>query len=313
MSLLQINISEEELNASKNVVAAANDSIKAHTEEFINLVQTNPEGALHHIGQHFIDFGLKLLIALLIYIIGAWLIRKVKVLQDKRFKRRNTDPTVASFTKSATTFVLSVLLIVVTIGTLGIDTTSIAALLAAGGLAVGMALSGTLQNFSGGIMILAFHPFKVGDWISAQGYYGIVTAVSIVSTKIKTIDNREVILPNGALSNGVIDNFSALPLRRIDMLVSVAYGTDAQQCIDLLLSMLKEDKRILDKATAGADDPMVALKSLNSSDISFVVRAYMKNEDFWAVTFDLNQRIYTELPQHGIQFAYPHMDVTLTK
>ena len=135
--------------------------------------------------------------------------------------------------------------------------------------------------------------------------------MNIVSTRIKTIDNREVVLPNGALSNGVIDNFSTLPIRRIDMVVSVAYGTDAQQCCELLLSMLQDEKRILDSSTEGAEEPFVALKTLNSSDISFVVRAFVKNEDFWAVTFDLNKRIYSELPQHGIYFAYPHVDVTL--
>jgi small conductance mechanosensitive channel len=202
-------------------------------------------------------------------------------------------------------------LIFITVGALGIDTTSVAALLAAGGLAIGMALSGTLQNFAGGIMILVFRPFKVGDWISAQGYAGLVTSVSIVATKIKTIDNREVVLPNGILSNGVIDNVTTLPLRRIDMLVSVAYGTDAQECINLLMSMLRDEEKILDSTTEGAADPFVALKTLNSSDISFVVRAFVKTEDFWEVTFRLNQRIYTELPQHGINFAYPHMDVTV--
>lgn len=306
MLLLQSQVDVEAIEAQQ-------DSLRAHARNMIEMVQTNPEGAFHMFVQQMITFGLKVLAALLIYIIGAWLIKQVGKMQDKRFERRKTDPTVASFTKSATTFLLSLILIIIAVGTLGIDTTSIAALLAAGGMAIGMALSGTLQNFAGGLMILAFRPFKVGDWISAQGYEGTVTSVSIVATKIKTIDNREVVLPNGALSNGVIDNYSTLPLRRINMVVSVAYGTDAQECMNLLLNMLSEDERILNKETDGAADPFVALKTLNSSDISFVVRAFVKNEDFWAVTFDLNKRIYTELPQHGIQFAYPHVDVTLTK
>lgn len=306
MLLLQSQINEEELKAAR-------DSLKLYTENMVHMLKTDPEAALHTFVQQAVVFGLKVLVALLIYAIGVWIIRRIGRLQDRQFSRRGTDPTVATFTKSATMFALSVLLIIITVGTLGIDTTSIAALLAAGGMAVGMALSGTVQNFAGGIMILVFRPFKVGDWISAQGYAGHVTSVSIVSTKIKTIDNREVILPNGTLSNGVIDNYSALPIRRIDMLVSVAYGTDAQQCIDLLTSMLKEEPLIIDSTTEGAEDPFVALKTLNNSDISFVVRAFVKNEDFWTVTFALNQRIYTELPQHGIQFAYPHVDVTITK
>ncbi|MBR1809227.1 MAG: mechanosensitive ion channel [Paludibacteraceae bacterium] len=305
MILLQSQVDAEAIEARQ-------DSLRAHAHNMIEMIQSNPEGAFHMFIQQMITFGLKVLAALLIYLFGAWLIKKVGSMQDKRFQKRKTDPTVASFTKSATTFLLSLLLVVITVSTLGIDTTSIAALLAAGGMAIGMALSGTLQNFAGGIMILVFRPFKVGDWISAQGYAGTVTSVSIVATKIKTIDNREVVLPNGALSNGVIDNFSTLPLRRIDMVVSVAYGTDAQQCIDLLTEMLKQEELILDKTTEGADDPFVALKTLNSSDISFVVRAFVRSENFWNVTFRLNQRIYTELPQHGIQFAYPHVDVTLT-
>ncbi len=289
------------------------DSIKQQTETIITQLQTDPQGYLETLGHQALMFGIKVVAALLIYLIGAWLIKKMKQWQKKRFERRKTDKTVASFIQSATSFGLTTILIIITIGALGVDTTSLAALLAAGGMAIGMALSGTVQNFAGGIMILVFRPFKVGDWISAQGFAGIVTAVSIVATKIKTIDNREVVLPNGALSNGVIDNHSTLPMRRIDMLVSVAYGTDAQQCIDLLQTMLKEEPLVLDSSTPGADDPFVALKTLNASDISFVVRAFVKNEDFWDVTFNLNKRIYTELPEHGIQFAYPHMDVTLTK
>lgn len=288
-----------------------NDSLKVHTEHFIEQMQTDPQGFVESLTHQAIMFGLKVLAALVIYFVGAWLIKRLVQVQKAWFRRRNTDATMASFLSSATSMSLTVLLLVITIGTLGINTTSLAAVLAAGGMAIGMALSGTVQNFAGGLMILAFKPFKVGDWISAQGFSGTVTAVSITSTKIRTIDNREVILPNGALSNGVIDNYSTLPIRRIDMTVSVAYGTDAMQCIDLLLSILRSEDKILDKTTQGADEPFVALKALNSSDISFAVRAFVKNEDFWDVTFRLNRRIYTELPQQGIQFAYPHMDVNI--
>lgn len=287
------------------------DSLREITENAIEQIKTDPQGYFTDLGQQAIQFGLKVLAALLIYMVGAWLIRKIKHVQKNRFEKRKTDPTVASFVSSATSFGLTVMLIIITVGTLGVDTTSLAALLAAGGMAIGMALSGTVQNFAGGIMILAFKPFKVGDWISAQGYSGTVTAVNITNTRIRTIDLREVVLPNGALSNGTIDNYSALDIRRIDTLVSVAYGTDAQQCIDLITKIMKDDKRILDSTTEGAGDPFVGLKTLNSSDISFTVRAYVRNADFWDTVFELNKRIYTELPQNGIQFAYPHMDVTL--
>lgn len=294
-------------------VLAAGDSIKSELQTIVKMMADDPESAVSLLIHQAVVFGLKVIAALFIYVVGAWLIKRITRIQDRRFEKRSTDPTVASFIKSLTTFALTVLLLVVTVGTLGVDTTSLAALLAAGGMAIGMALSGTVQNFAGGIMILAFRPFKVGDWISAQGYAGHVTSVSIVSTKIKTIDNREIVLPNGALSNGVIDNNSALPHRRIDLTISVAYGTNAQECIDLLLRFLHEHPLVLDSTTEELDDPFVALKSLNESDISFAVRAYCKNADYWTVIFDLNKQIYTELPQHGIEFAYPHLDVTLTK
>ena len=287
------------------------DSLKEITETAIEQMKSDPQGFFTDLGQQALHFGLKVIAALLIYIIGIWLINKIKSAQKKRFDKRKTDPTMASFISSATSFGLTTILVIISIGTLGIDTTSLAALLAAGGMAIGMALSGTVQNFAGGIMILAFKPFKVGDWISAQGYSGTVTAVNITNTRIRTIDLREVVLPNGALSNGTIDNYSTLIIRRIDTTVSVAYGTNAQQCIDLITKILKSDKRILDSTTEGAGEPFVALKTLNSSDISFVVRAYVRTDDFWDTLFDLNKRIYTELPQNGIQFAYPHMDVTL--
>ena len=290
-----------------------NDSLKNATVYAVQQLRTNPQAFFEDLGHDALMFGVKVLVALVIYFLGAWVIRRIRNIQQRRFERRKTDPTIASFVTSATTFGLTLLLIIITIGTLGVDTTSLAALLAAGGMAIGMALSGTVQNFAGGIMILAFRPFKVGDWISAQGYQGTVTGVSIVNTKIKTADNREVVLPNGALSNGVIDNYTTLSLRRVDLTVSVAYGTDAQECIDLLMDILKSDERILDSQTEGAKDPMVALKSLNESDISFAVRGFVKNDDFWDVTFSLNKRIYTQLPEHGIQFAYPHLDVTMVK
>ena len=288
-----------------------NDSLRVVTETAMQQLQSDPEAFFSDLGHDAIMFGIKVLMSLIIYFVGAWLIRKIKQLMRRRFERRNTDPTVASFTLSATSFGLTVVLVIITVGTLGVDTSSLAALLAAGGMAIGMALSGTVQNFAGGIMILIFKPFKVGDWISALGFQGTVTEVSIVSTKIKTIDNREVVLPNGSLSNGVIDNFSALPIRRIDMLVSVEYGTRVDECRELILSIIRSDARVLDKSTEGADDPLVELKTLNSSDISFVVRAFVKNEDFWSVTYSLNERIYTLLPENGINFAYPHVDVTM--
>jgi len=218
------------------------------------------------------------------------------------------------------------MLVIATIGTLGVDTTSFAALLAAGGMAIGMALSGTVQNFAGGIILLVFRPFQAGDFITAQGQSGTVMDVSIFSTKILTIDNRVVVLPNGALSNGTIENVSAQVLRRVEWKVSVSYGVDSNACMDAIRAILLSDKRILTSAderpknhsrsavdTAGLTipDPTVVLSSLNTSDITFYIRAWVRTSDYWDVLYDLNNRFYTELPPQGFPFAYPHMDINI--
>ncbi|MDD7528652.1 MAG: mechanosensitive ion channel [Bacteroidales bacterium] len=289
------------------------DSLRQVTETIIQKVQEDPNAFWTQLLHNAITFGIKVVIALIIYIIGAWLIKRVKKLLLRIFERRDTERTLASFVSSLVSISMTVLLIIITVSTLGVDTTSLAALLAAGGMAIGMAMSGTVQNFAGGIMLLVFKPFKVGDFITAQGFSGTVTDVSIVSTKIVSTDNHIVVIPNGTLSNGNIDNYSTNPLRRVDLEISVAYGADADRCIETILDIVHGDKRIIDAQTPGAADPFVALSSLNASDITFVVRVWVHTPDYWNVRFDLNKSLYTQLPQQGFEFAYPHMDVTLIK
>ena len=302
------------------------DSIRVVTENIIRQVQTDPESFWHGVLDSAIHFGLKVLVALVIYLMGAWLIRRIKRLLVRVFERRHTERTLASFICSFVSITLTVMLVIATIGTLGVDTTSFAALLAAGGMAIGMALSGTVQNFAGGIILLVFRPFQAGDFITAQGQSGTVMDVSIFSTKILTIDNRVVVLPNGALSNGTIENVSAQVLRRVEWKVSVSYGVDSNACMDAIRAILLSDKRILTSAderpknhsrsavdTAGLTipDPTVVLSSLNTSDITFYIRAWVRTSDYWDVLYDLNNRFYTELPPQGFPFAYPHMDINI--
>lgn len=289
------------------------DSLRQVTETIIQKVQEDPNAFWTQLLHNAITFGIKVVIALIVYIIGAWLIKRVKKLLLRIFERRDTERTLASFVSSLVSISMTVLLIIITVSTLGVDTTSLAALLAAGGMAIGMAMSGTVQNFAGGIMLLVFKPFKVGDFITAQGFSGTVTDVSIVSTKIVSTDNHIVVIPNGTLSNGNIDNYSTNPLRRVDLEISVAYGADADRCIETILDIVHGDNRIIDAQTPGAADPFVALSSLNASDITFVVRVWVHTPDYWNVRFDLNKSLYTQLPQQGFEFAYPHMDVTLIK
>lgn len=312
------------------------DSVHAAAKNMITQMQADPEAFWNGVMQEATQFGLKVLAAIVIYIVGAWLIGRLKKVLQRIFERRNTERTLASFVTSFVSIALTVLLIIVIISTLGVDTTSLAALLAAGGMAIGMALSGTVQNFAGGIMLLTFKPFKAGDFIAAQGFSGKVVEVNITATKLLTVDNRVVILPNGALSNGTIDNYSARPLRRVEWQVSVAYGSDAAECRETILRMLNEDPRVLQADTdmdalyeelkissfqlsttgyrmEAIPAPFVALSTLNANDITFVVRVWVRATDYWDLYFAMQQRFYSELPEAGFQFAYPHVDVTMLK
>lgn len=296
---------------SAEEIASRADSAKVTIEQFAENLAKDPSTTLQNLGESAIHFGFKVLAAIAIYAIGAWLIRKIKGMLGRFFRRKDTDKALASFVTSFTSITLTVILIIVTVGTLGINTTSLAALLAAGGMAIGMALSGTVQNFAGGIMILAFKPFKAGDFIEAQGYSGTVTAVSITSTSLVTTDNRTIIIPNGALFNGSINNYSRNPVRRVEWNISVEYGTDAKACADNLLRLIKADTRVIDSTTPGAADPSVVLSQLGDSAIVFLVKAWVKREDYWDVLYDYNSTVYTELPKLGISFPFPQLDVHL--
>lgn len=260
-----------------------------------------------------LSFGLKVVAAIAIYFVGAWLIKKIKNLLKRIFEKRDFEPAIESFIQSIVGIALWIILIIAVIGTLGVETTSFAALLAGGGMAIGLALNGTVQNFAGGLMILIFRPFKAGDFIEMQGFTGTVTEVTITSTKLTTTDNRVIIIPNGAISNGTINNYSHMPLRRLDLTVDVEYGTSSEKVCEMVMSLIKQDTRILNAETSGKADPFVALSALKDSSIQFVVRVWVKSEDYWDVNFDLLKNIYEELPKNGIQFPYPKLDVNIIK
>ena len=288
------------------------DTLASKGAEIMEVLRnTPPKELVEEMVTSFIKFGLKVLVALVIYIIGAWLIRKFKNVIARAFTRRGADATLTSFIQSVVTAVLWILLIMLMIGTLGINTTSLAALLAAGGMAIGMAMSGTVQNFAGGLILLAFKPFRAGDYIEAQGSAGIVKEINIVSTKILTVDNREVIIPNGALSNGSINNYSAKELRRVDLKVALSYGCVAEEVRAALLAIVAGDERILDAGTPGAEDPSVVVSALNDSSVEFYLRVWVKVADYRPVLYGLNEAIYTELPKQGINFPFPQLDIHL--
>ena len=291
------------------------DSLNAVQSEIVSVAEkianTPADQLIGEFVSDVIGFCLKVLVAFLIYIVGAWLIRRVKKILTRVFTRRETDAAIASFIQSIVSISLTIILIIVTVGALGVDTTSFAALLAGGGMAIGMALNGTVQNFAGGIMILVFRPFKAGDFIEAQGFSGTVKEVTIVSTKLVTVDNRNIIIPNGALSNGTINNFSQNEYRRIDWTVDVEYGCNAEQTKSLLMDIMLADSRIVNKDSGAPADPIVALNALRDSSVQFIMKAWVKSPDYWDVNYDINEKVYTTLPLNGIQFPFPQLEVTL--
>jgi len=263
---------------------------------------------LHELLNKGTDFGLRLVACILIYWIGRKIIRYVDKFMSKVFSNKGVDPSIASFAKSLINVLLTALLIVGIVSKLGIDTTSFAALLASVGVALGMALSGTLQNFSGGIMILLFKPYKVGDYIQAQGQEGTVREIHIFNTEIITGDNKTVFIPNGGLSANVIVNFNNEKTRRIDLVVGVEYGTDYDFARTTALEVVSTDNRILTSPT-----PMVALKTLNESSVDLLVRVWVKSADYWNVYFNLNEQLYKTFNQKGIGIPFPQMTVHLEK
>lgn len=285
------------------------DSARVAIANMANELINNPDQFFQDLLYDAISFALKVVAALIIYSIGAWLIKRVKVMLRRIFEKRHTEGTLATFVNSLVSITLTVLLILVTVSTLGVNTTSLAAVLAAGGMAIGMALSGTVQNFAGGIMILIFKPFKTGDYIEALGYSGKVAEVNIVSTKLRTFDNKTIILPNGALSNGNIQNLFEHEVNRLEWLVSLEYGVDNSKAKDAMIAILKEDPRILDSTTPGAADPFVALNAMKDSSVEYTMKAWVKAVDYWDVKYDINERIYTELPEKGLHFPFPQVDV----
>ncbi len=291
------------------------DTLNAVQTEIAGIVEkvvTTPASELlKDIIDSAVSFGLKLIAAFLIYFVGAWVIRRVKAILRGSFERRNTDAAIASFVQSITSIALTIILVIISIGTLGIDTSSIAALLTGGGLAIGMALNGTMQNFAGGLMILVFKPFKAGDYIEAQGHGGTVSEVNITSTKLTTVDNRVIIIPNGILSNDVINNYSSRQVRRLDINIGVEYGSSSAETKELLMSLIRSDERSLTAEQGAPADPFVALSALNESAVEFTIRIWVKAENYWGLKFDLTEKIYNELPKHGIMFPFPQLDVNI--
>ena len=250
------------------------------------------------------EAGKSILLALVIAVIGRYAIKFINKLVARMLERRNVEPTVQSFLKSFVNILLIILLIITVIGTLGVNTTSLAALLASAGLAVGMALSGNMQNLAGGLIMLIFKPYKVGDFIEAQGVSGTVNAIQIFHTILTTPDNKVLFIPNGPLSSGTVMNYSRNDVRRVDFTISVEYGTDVEKVKSVTLDLMGSDSRILQEPA-----PFIAVKELASSSVDFTLRVWVKSADYWNVFFETNECIYAEYNKQGIKFPFPQIQV----
>ena len=246
----------------------------------------------------------KVLIALAIYFIGRWLVRRFLRLIDVAMQHRNVDISLRSFTRNTVSAFFTLLLILIVVSTLGVNVTSLIAVASAATLAIGMALSGTLQNFAGGVMILLFKPYKVGDFIEAQGYSGTVKEIQIFNTILNTPDNKTIIIPNGGLSTGSLNNYSKEGRRRVDWKIGIAYGDDCDTARKAILELLAADKRVFDEPA-----PFVALSSLADSAIEITVRVWTASENYWGVFFDFNEQVYKQFDKYGLHFPYPQVDV----
>lgn len=251
-----------------------------------------------------IEGGKSILIAVVIFFVGKLLISFVNRMVDHMMQRRKIEPTIQTFLKSLLNVLMMILLGITVISALGVNTTSFAALLASAGVAVGMALSGNLQNLAGGIVILLFRPYKVGDYIEALGTGGVVNAIQIFHTIILTVDNKKVYLPNGAMSSGNITNFSSEETRRVDFTVGVEYGEDSERVRRVLLELFAAEERILQEPA-----PVVFLKELAASSVNFTARVWVRTPDYWDVFFEMSERIYCEFNKRGIGF--PFQTITL--
>ena len=253
-----------------------------------------------------ISVGSKILLAIVVFIVGRWIVRRLNKLLAKILEKRHVEASLSTFVKSLVNITLTLLLIIVVIGVLGIETSSFIALFASAGVAIGMALSGTLQNFAGGVMILLFKPFKVGDTIEAQGQSGTVREIQIFNTILATPDNKIIIIPNGGLSTGLMKNYSREATRRVDWEFGIAYGDDYTKAKAVIARLLDADGRVL-------KDPayFIALTSLGESSVNIVVRAWVNAGDYWGVYFDMNEKVYKTFAEENLNIPFPQLDVHL--
>lgn len=351
------------------------DKIDSGKSAFEALKGLGFDDAISSIANGIVEFTFKLLIAILVFYVGKFIIKKIYGLVYSIMVNRKVDASLTTFVLSLVKIVLFFILIVTVVGIIGIETSSFLALFASAGVAIGMALSGTLQNFAGGVLILLLKPYKVGDYIETQGFTGTVKEIQIFHTIINTTDNKAIIIPNGGLSTGSINNYSLEQYRRVDWKIGLSYGNDYSEARKTILEMLNSDNRVVKQyieddmklrkelqreeelkehsSEIAVEDeivkkeswwkrfknrrkrhqlaiqeklreqvslneglpvkkdctPFVGLDELADSSINIVVRAWTHSSNYWGLYYEMNERFYKELPEHGFSFPFPQMDV----
>ncbi len=251
-----------------------------------------------------IDWGLNILAAIAIFIIGRWLGNRLVSLMQKGMKRANIDPTLVSFVGNILSVLVLIFVVIAALSKLGVETTSLAAIFAAAGLAIGLSLQSSLSNLAAGVMIIAFRPFRVGDFIEAAGSMGTVAEVSIFTTKLNTPDNKRIILPNGQIIDSAITNFSANDTRKIDLTFGIGYGDDIKKAKQILEDILLNDPRVLEEP-----EPQIVVRNLGESSVDLAVRPWVKSSDYWPLTFDLLENVKLRFDEEGISIPFPQRDL----
>lgn len=262
--------------------------------------------------QRLVDWGInageRIIGAIIVFVVGRFIISFLNKLINKLLSKRKIDPSIKTFVRSLSNILLTILLIVAVVSKLGVETTSFAALLASAGVAIGMALSGNLQNFAGGLIVLLLRPYKVGDLIESQGITGTVREIQIFHTILTTADNKVIYIPNGALSSGTVTNYSREATRRIEWIVGVEYGEDFEKVKKTIEDILAADGRILTDPA-----PTIALHALDASSVNVVTCVWVNAADYWDVYFNINKQIYTVFNREGIGFPFPQLTIHQAK
>ncbi|MGD2054916.1 MAG: mechanosensitive ion channel [Gammaproteobacteria bacterium] len=257
---------------------------------------------------YVIPWGLNIIFALLIFFVGKFLAGVITNLVKKLMGKAKMDVILVNFIGSIISSVLLLFVVIAALDQLGVNTTSLIALIGAAGLAIGLALQGSLQNLASGVMLIVFRPFTAGDFVEAGGTMGVVEEIGIFTTKMRTGDNKEVIVPNGQIFGGTITNYSKRDTRRVDMVFGIGYGDDIRKAKQVITDIISADERILKDPA-----PLIAVGELADSSVNFNVRPWVNSGDYWSVYFDLNEKIKLAFDDNGISIPFPQMDVHIEK